>query len=131
VNKSETISHALKEFNLSNKVIALTIENESAMLTCGCLLAEELENEFNNIEFSHYHMTINNKNQSMVRLCDELHALCDLKRIKYLKAKLNIEVRWNSTFYMLQKFKNIELALNLLSVNNNSIAELLPNHDDQ
>ncbi|CAG8562148.1 7178_t:CDS:2 [Cetraspora pellucida] len=42
-----------------------------------------------------------------------------------------MEVRWNSTFYMLQKFKNIELALNLLSVDNNSIAELYLNNDNQ
>ncbi|CAG8560611.1 14250_t:CDS:2, partial [Cetraspora pellucida] len=71
------------------------------------------------------------KIKASVRLCDELRTLYKFKEIRYLKAELDMKVRWNSTFYMLQKFKNMELALNLFSIDNNSIAELYPNNDDQ
>ncbi|CAG8784496.1 21014_t:CDS:2, partial [Cetraspora pellucida] len=155
VNISEAISFILNKFKLNNKIMALTTDNESAVVVCSRLLAKELENKFNNIGFSHYKcaihvlnlvakqelimagLAVNKMRQLMAKikasvcLCDELRALCDLKGIKYLKAKPDIEIRWNSTYYMLQKFKNMELALNLLSVNNNSISELYSNYDDQ
>ncbi|CAG8684305.1 6783_t:CDS:2 [Cetraspora pellucida] len=49
VNILEAISSILNEFKLNNKIMALTTDNESAMVVCGHLLAKELENEFNNI----------------------------------------------------------------------------------
>ncbi|CAG8825633.1 16584_t:CDS:2, partial [Cetraspora pellucida] len=129
INISEAISCVLREFELSNKTIALTTDNESAMITCGHLLAKELENEFDNIGFSHYRCVAHVLNlvaKQGLRMVD-----LAFKGIRYLKAELDMEVRWNSTFYILQKFKNIELALNLLSVDNNLIAELYPNNNDQ
>ncbi|CAG8840295.1 13666_t:CDS:2, partial [Cetraspora pellucida] len=90
---------------------------------------KELENEFDNIGFSHYRCTAHVLNlvaKQELKMVDSA-----FKEIRYLKAELDMEVRWNSTFYMLQKFKNMELALNLLSIDNNSIAKLYPNNDDQ
>ena len=51
---ADVIKSLLHEFELNNKVIALTTDNKSAMVVCGCLLAHELEADFNNIGFSHY-----------------------------------------------------------------------------
>ncbi|CAG8531333.1 10170_t:CDS:2 [Cetraspora pellucida] len=48
-------------------------------------------------------------------ISDNLRGLYQLKRIQYLKPELDIETRWNSTFYMLQKMQKIEMTLNLLA----------------
>ena len=51
---TDMIKSLLYEFKLNNKVIALTTDNESAMVVCGHILACELKTDFNNIIFSHY-----------------------------------------------------------------------------
>ena len=44
----------LKEFNISNRIISLTTNNESAMIVCGKEIALALDNEFSSMTFSHY-----------------------------------------------------------------------------
>ncbi len=46
--------HVLEEFNISNKIITLTIDNDLAMLACGREIAGTLDNEFSSMNFSHY-----------------------------------------------------------------------------
>ncbi|CAG8533356.1 16053_t:CDS:2 [Cetraspora pellucida] len=107
IDISEAISCVLKEFELSNKTIALTTDNELAMITCSYLLAKELENEFDNIGFSYYRCAAHVLNlvaKQELRIVDSA-----FKEIRYLKAELDMEV----------------------SVDNNSIAELYSNNDDQ
>ena len=66
-----------------------------------------------------------------IRFCDNLRRLCELKEIPYLKPELDIETRWNSTFYMLQKIQKMEMALNLLAADHSSICLLYPNNNEQ
>ena len=68
--------------------------------------------------------------KNSTQLCDSLRAFCDLKKIKYLKPILDVETRWNSTFYMLKRFKELEPALLLLAADNRLINALYPNNDD-
>ena len=70
------------------------------------------------------HKTTKTVKNSTTRLCDSLRLLCDLKKIKYLKPILDRDTRWNSTFYMLKRLKELEPALALLSADNRLISEL-------
>ena len=63
-------------------------------------------------------------------LCDSLRAFCALKNVKYLKPILDVETRWNSTFYMLKRFKELEPVLALLAADDRSINALYPDNDD-
>src|SRR5260364_220251 len=54
VNMADAINELIFEFNIQDKVLALMTDNESAMIVCGRLIAQELQNEFDNIGFSHY-----------------------------------------------------------------------------
>ncbi len=54
MNIANEIMHVLNEFNISNKVIALTTDNESAMLVCGREIDSALDSKFLSIIFSHY-----------------------------------------------------------------------------
>ena len=54
INMAAAITNVLNEFNLAGKALALTTDNESAMLVCGRKLSEEFEKELNNLTFSHY-----------------------------------------------------------------------------
>ena len=105
----------LEEFNISNKIIALTTDNDSAMLICERELAFSFNNEFFSINFSYYHYAAYILNLSVkyklkavstsvikvykkmciiknsTHLCDSFHTFCNLKKIKYLKPILDMK----------------------------------------
>ena len=126
-NIARAINNVLIEFNLINKTLALTTDNESAMLVCGRILANNLQAELDRQTFHHYRcsahilnlaarhgleivdqdivnirMLMSKIKGSMV-LCDELKELCKMQKLDYLKPELDIVTRWNSTYYMLNK----------------------------
>jgi zinc finger BED domain-containing protein 1 (E3 SUMO-protein ligase ZBED1) len=154
VNIAREIMRVLEEFNISNKIIALTTDNDSAMIACGKEIADALDNEISSLNFSHYHCTayvlnlgvknglktvdnsiikarkITNTIKNSNRLCDSLRAFCSLKNIKYLKLIQDVETRWNSTYYMLKRFKELEPALALLAADDRTINVLYLDDED-
>jgi hypothetical protein len=54
INIAAEITKVLNEFKLVGKAMAITTDNESAMLVCGRKLAEEFEKEMDNLFFNHY-----------------------------------------------------------------------------
>ena len=154
VNIAQEIMRVLGEFNISSKIIALTTDNDSAMLACGKEIAAAFDNGVSSMNFSHYRCAahvlnlgvkkglkaVNNsvtkarKVTSIIKnstsLCDSLRAFCSLKNIKYLKPILDVETRWNSTYYMLERFIELEPALVLLAADNRSISTLYPDDND-
>lgn len=153
VNIAQGIRRVLGEFNISNKIIALTTDNEAAMLVCGRELAESFDDQFSSMTFAHYRCvahvlnlgvkkgleiisdSVNKVHQLMTKiknstiLCNELRDMCDAKKIKYLKPILDVDTCWNSTYYMLKRFEELQPALNLLSAANNTIKDLYPKVD--
>lgn len=151
VNIASAISKVLNEFNLTNKALALTTDNESAMVVCGRELMEDFEQALNNLSFKHYRcsahilnlavkqgLEIINQDIQIVRklmrriknsvlLCDDLRDLCAMEKLEYLRPEIDIETRWNSTYYMLYKFQRMETALKMLSIKHKSILDLMPN----
>jgi hypothetical protein len=155
VNIAQEIMRVLREFNIFSKIIALTTDNDSAMLACGKEIATVFDNEISSIgNFSHYRCAAHVLNlgvkkgleradssikkihkmmsaiKNSTRLCDSLRAFCHLKSTKYLKPILDVETRWNSTYYMLRRFKELEPALILLAADDQSISDLYPDDDD-
>jgi hypothetical protein len=45
----------LEEFNISRKIIALTTDNDSAMIVCGKEISSAFDNEFSSMNFLHYY----------------------------------------------------------------------------
>ena len=153
-NIASEIKRVLDEFNISGKIIALTTDNESAMVVCGRRLAESLDNQISSMTFSHYRCaahvlnlgvkqglelvsgSINKVRELMSKikistlLCDQLRRFCALKQIHDYKPVLDVETRWNSTYYMLKRFEQLEPALVLLAADNNNIKNLCPNRND-
>ena len=141
-NMADAIMTVLHDFDLAEKALALTTDNASSMIVCGNLITEELEEEFGNLNFSHYRCAAHilnlavNKGVELVNesiekirslmsyikssqpVNDSLKILCNVKAINYLVPETDIKTRWNFTFYMLQKWKRMESALNLLTANN-------------
>ena len=154
VNIAREIMRVLEEFNISNKIIALTTDNDSAMIACGKEIADALDNEISSLNFSHYHCAahvlnlgvknglktvdnsiikarkITNTIKNLNRLCDLLRAFCSLKNIKYLKLIQDVETCWNSTYYMLKRFKELEPALALLVADDRTINVLYLDDED-
>ena len=153
-NIARKIMRSLEEFNISNKIVALMTDNESAMIVCGREIALDMDDEFSSMIFSHYRCAAHvlnlgvkeglklvndsikkarklmNSIKNLTCLCDSLRLLCNLKEMKYLKPIIDIETRWNSTYYMLRRLEVLEPALILLVADNRSIHAFYPNDDD-
>lgn len=150
VNMSTAISRILYEFNLADKALALTTDNESAMLVCGRILTEEFEQDLSNLSFSHYRCSAHilnlavkqgmeiidqeilavrklmSKIKNSVLLCDDLRELCTMEKLEYLRPEIDVETRWNSTYFMLYKLQRIETALQMLAIKHTSVRDLMP-----
>ena len=64
-------------------------------------------------------------------LNESLKGLCDVKGIAYLAPELDVKTRWNSTYYMLEKWTKMEAALNLLAADNRAVRQRYPDADDR
>src|SRR3989337_2129383 len=128
VNMADAIMVVFYDFDLAEKALALTTDNASSMVVCGELISEELEEEFRNLDFSHYrcaahilNLAVNkgielvNESIEKVRslmsyiktsqpVNESLKILCNVKAIDYLAPEIDVRTRWNSTFYILQKW---------------------------
>jgi hypothetical protein len=151
INMATEITKVLNELKLVIKAMAITTDNESAMLVCGRKLAEEFEKEMDNLSFNHYRCSAHILNlavkqgmeiidkkiidvrklmvkiKNSVLLCDDLRELCTVEKLEYLRPELDIETRWNSTYYMLCKLQRMEKALKMLAVKHENVNELMPN----
>jgi len=67
------------------------------------------------------------KIKNSVLLCDDLRKLCAMEKLKYLRPEVDIEIRWNSTYYMLCKLQRIETALKMLAIKHENLRDLIPN----
>ncbi|GBC53889.2 zinc finger BED domain-containing protein RICESLEEPER 2-like [Rhizophagus irregularis DAOM 181602=DAOM 197198] len=115
INMATAINNVLCEFNLAGKALALTTDNESAMLVCAKQGMEIIDEKILNVR----KLMIKIKNS--VLLCDDLCELCSMEKIEYLRPEVDIETRWNSTYYMLCKFQRMETALKMLAIKHENI----------
>ena len=154
-NMADAIMAVLYEFDLVEKTLALTTDNASSMLACGTIMAAELEREFDNLNFAHYRCAAHVLNLAVgqgIRLIDgsvgkvralmtyiksshplneALKALCNMKGIAYLTPEVDVKTRWNSTYYMLEKWTRMEAALNLLAADDRTVRQRYPNEDSR
>ncbi|GES84135.1 zinc finger BED domain-containing protein RICESLEEPER 2-like [Rhizophagus clarus] len=103
INISQEITRVLEEFGISNKIIALTTDNESAMLglkSAGDSIAKARK--------------LINTIKKSTRTSNSLQMFCELKKIKYLKLILDTEI---SLLYV-KRLKELEPALTLLAADN-------------
>ena len=63
-------------------------------------------------------------------LSDELRTFCNVKKMQYCKPMLDIETRWNSTYYMLKRFRQLEPALASLAADDSGIENIYPDASD-
>jgi hypothetical protein len=153
-NIAQEIVHILDEFNVSDKILALTTDNGSAMVVCGREIANALNTELSSMNFSHYRcaahvlnlgvkqglqlvsnsvdkirgLMIKIKNSTL--LCNQLRTFCNIKEITYHKPILDVETRWNSTYYMLKCWEELQPALTLLAADNEDVSVLNTDDDD-
>ena len=88
MNIANKIMRVLNEFNISNKIIAFTIDNESAMLVCERKIGLALDSEFSSMIFSYYHCTayvLNLGIKQGLKLVDNavIKTRCRIKNLKF------------------------------------------------
>ncbi|CAB4403499.1 unnamed protein product [Rhizophagus irregularis] len=66
------------------------------------------------------------KIKNSVLLCDDLHELCIMEKLKYLRPEIDIETRWNSTYYILYKLQRMETVLQMLAIKHENVRDLMP-----
>lgn len=154
INIASSINSVLIDFNLQEKTLALTTDNESAMLVCGRTLGQQLITQLNSQNFKHYRCAAHilnlaaqqglelisdeiikvrelmNKIKHSIVISDQLKNLCSFAKITYLRPELDCKTRWNSTYNMIKKLEKMWCGLQLLAVENSEIQSLLPTDDE-
>ena len=151
-NIASAIKSVLIEFNLLEKTLALTTDNESAMVVCGRVIAEELALELDNEAFQHYRCSAHilnlavqkgikiideevikiqklmGKIKNSLQRCNRLRELCSIENLEYYKPQLDIETQWNSTYYMIIKFQKMLRPIEMLAATDQEIRNLIPDN---
>ncbi|CAB4429061.1 unnamed protein product [Rhizophagus irregularis] len=123
-NMANAIMEVLCEFGLAEKTLALTTDNASSMITCGVFIVKELKEEFQNLDFAHYRYATHILNLAVNKGLNLISgSVKKVKGIEYLALELDVNTKWNSTFYMLEKWKRMEPALNLLATDNPNVRQ--------
>src|SRR5687767_11743424 len=140
-----------EEFNINHKILALTTDNGSNMVACGEQIAVELDQEFNNMAFTHYRCAahiinlavkvgmnhvgneIKKLRQFVVKIknsplfLDKLSEICTFKKVKFLKPILDIDICWNSTYFMINRQILMQGVSELLATTNvEELGDLFP-----
>ncbi|GBC43795.1 zinc finger BED domain-containing protein RICESLEEPER 2-like [Rhizophagus irregularis DAOM 181602=DAOM 197198] len=154
INIATSINNVLNDFNLQEKTLALTTDNESAMIVCGRTLRQQLITQLDSQNFRHYRCAAHilnlaaqqglemisdevikvrelmNKIKHSIVISDQLKNLCSYAKITYLRPELDCKTRWNSTFNMLRKLEKMWRGLQLLAVENKEIQNLMPTNNE-
>ncbi|CAG8810487.1 17682_t:CDS:2, partial [Cetraspora pellucida] len=154
INIANALMDILDENCISEKTLVLTMDNASSMISCDTIVAEELEEDFNNFDFSHYRCAAHVLNLAVCRGIDlidvsiikvrslmsyiksshptinNLKKLCEMKGVDYLAPELDVKHRWNSTYYMLNKWKKMESPLTMLAADDQIVRQKCPDKHD-
>jgi hypothetical protein len=114
-------------------------------------MAEELAKELDNQAFRHYRCSayilnlaaqqgieiiddevikirdLMKKIKNSPRRCDRLRELCLVENLQYYKPQLDVETRWNSTYYMITKLQKMLRPIEMLASTDQDIKNLVPN----
>src|SRR6266540_1584307 len=150
----EKLLQLIDEMNLNGKILFLTTDNDTTMVLCGKHMTNEFGIVWNDSEFQHYqcaayvlNIAISHEMQLRVRiidkvktfvnkihhstvLCDALRSYCKVIKKDYLKPDLDIAIRWNNTFLMLEKFKQMREKLDFLVYSNKHLKTAYLNDDE-
>ena len=121
------------------------------MIACGNQLVTKLDQEFNNITFTHYRYAthiinltvkakINHikseikklyqfviKVKNSLLLLNKLSEICTFKKVKFLKPILDINTCWNFTYFMISRQILMQSVSELLAIINiKELGDLFP-----
>ncbi|GBC28973.2 zinc finger BED domain-containing protein 1-like [Rhizophagus irregularis DAOM 181602=DAOM 197198] len=112
----------LEEFSISNNILALTTDNGSNMIACGNQLATELDQEFNNMAFTHYRCAAH-----IINLAVKAGMSHVGNEIKKTSSICYIDIRWNSTYFMINRQILMQGVSELLATTNvEELGDLFP-----
>ncbi|CAH1769052.1 3120_t:CDS:2, partial [Entrophospora sp. SA101] len=139
------ILDTLEEFSLCKKVLAMTTDNGSNMVS----LAEHLNNyliqKYNNKDFMHLRCGAHVLNLAVkegIKLIDqpieklrktaskELKTIFEMKNQKFLIPDLDISTRWNSLYNMIKKMLRIKDMVDILIAGNRTLLQIYPNEEE-
>ena len=137
LSMSTVLLNLINKFDLSSKILGLTTDNASSMIATGKSMTTKLK-LMNNYDFTHYRCgahILNIAVQHGLQVCDQSvdkvrkfmnkvknsnKLLEDFKKIfksqsiSFLLPQLDINIRWNSTFLMIEKFIKMKTQVNIL-----------------
>ena len=107
---ANAIMEVLRKFDLAEKTLALTTDNASSMISCGKFIVEELEKEFQNLDFAHYwcvahilNLAVNKglnlisesikKVRSLMSYIKSSQPVCDLLKMLYIVKEIDYLAR--------------------------------------
>jgi hypothetical protein len=153
-NMANELLALLRRHGILEKTIALTTDNASSMVVCGRKLAESLNQEFQELHFSHYrcgahiinlavqsglqlHDSVLTKVRKFMKkvkkstiLTDDLRRIFEASGRNYLAPEIDVSTRWNSTFLMIDKLNRIKIQADMLVAQHPELQEIYPTNTE-
>lgn len=154
VNQADAIIKLLKEMSIGQKLLGITTDNASNMISMGRILKEKLYLEFNNKNVQHFRcgahvlnlgveegIKVVSKEIKKARefsiklrnspsLIRELKKIFEMKNIPFLMPETDVETRWNSLYIMLEKLQRIRPITDILVASNQALKLNYPNEQE-
>ncbi len=151
---AENILNTLKDYNIGNKILAVTTDNAANMINFGRHLATMLADKFNNKEFMHFRCAAHilnlavqaglklinepiekaRKFSSKIRnsqpLFEELKKIFAMKGRPFLVPEVDTPTRWNSLYLSIKKLYCIKDMTDILVMSNRQLESIYPTNDD-
>lgn len=147
--------NTLKDYNIADKILAVTTDNAANMVTFGQHLSNMLANEYNNNEFMHLRCAAHilnlavqagiklinepiekaRKFSSKIRnsqpLFEELKKIFAMKEKPFLVPEIDTPTRWNSLYLSIKKLYHIKNMTDILVASNyNNLFDIYPTDSD-
>lgn len=151
---AETITNTIREFEIGKRLLGVTTDNGSNMISMMNKLKTNCSQEFNNDEVTHHRCiahvlnlavkdgleyisdnikktrTFTNRLRNSVLMIEEMKEIASALKEKFKMPENDVATRWNSTYLMLKRLDEIRSITDILVGRHRNLAVNYPTGDD-
>lgn len=154
IHIADQLLQLVEDMDIGTKILSLTTDNASSMITCGRTFIQYLQDNYQNSEVEHRRCAAHILNLSVEqgkkcvddivvkarqfastirrsqKYLEELKRIFEMKSQPFLIPDIDVPTRWNSMYAMLLKLKRIRSLTDILVTSNPTLNEIYPSENE-